>query len=161
MAIQAPDLWWVLSSPHSTLNVWNPECGVWIMSVECWVSIISLGPWYQTNDNYSAPHTKSPRLSSMYLNGEFIFYAQNSPIQIHGVLSVECWVSVISLGPEDAPVYTRHSLFNITKSVTIVFIVYSLFDGPEITIYAISGLKLSRLRSNVYMGQNLSIQTAI
>ena len=44
----------------------------------------------------------------------------------------------------DAPVYTGHSLFNITKSVTVVFIVQPLFDGPEITIHPISGLKLSR-----------------
>ena len=56
--------------------------------------------------------------------------------------------------PEAAPVYTGHSLFNITKNVTIVFIVQSLFDDPEITIHPISGLKLSR--SSVYTGQNFS-----
>ena len=46
--------------------------------------------------------------------------------------------------PEDTPVYTGHSFFIITKSVTVAFIVQSLFDGPEITIHPISGLKLSR-----------------
>ena len=43
----APDLWRILSTPHSKLNVFewgNPECGVWILSVEFWVSIINLGP---------------------------------------------------------------------------------------------------------------------
>ena len=46
--------------------------------------------------------------------------------------------------PEDAPVYMGHSLFNITKGTMIVFIVQSLFDGPEIAIHQISGLKWSR-----------------
>ena len=43
--------------------------------------------------------------------------------------------------PEDTSVNTRHTLFNITKSFMIVFIVKSLLDGPEIAIYPISGLK--------------------
>ena len=46
--------------------------------------------------------------------------------------------------PEDAPVYTRHSLFNRSKHVTFVFIVQSLFDSPDIAIHLISGLELSR-----------------
>ena len=44
--VQAPDLWRILSTPHSKLNVFewgNPECGVWILSVEFWVSIINFG----------------------------------------------------------------------------------------------------------------------
>ena len=49
--------------------------------------------------------------------------------------------------PEDGAVYMGHSLFNITKSVTVVFILQPLFDGPEITIQPISGLKLSRSQS--------------
>ena len=36
--------------------------------------------------------------------------------------------------PEDAPTFMGHSLFKITDSVTIVFIVQSLSDGPEIEI---------------------------
>ena len=65
--------------------------------------------------------------------------------------------------PEDAPVYTEHSLFNITKSVMIVFIVQSLFGGPEIAIHLISGFKLSRSRSrlSVYTRQNFSIQIIV
>ena len=47
----------------------------------------------------------------------------------------------------------------ISKSVKIVFIVQSLFDGPEIAIHPISRLKLSRLC--VYTGQNFLIQIAI
>ena len=43
---------------HSTLKtqcIWmgNPECGVWIQSVECRVSVMSLGAWPQTFDDYS------------------------------------------------------------------------------------------------------------
>ena len=37
--------------------------------------------------------------------------------------------------PEEAPIYMRHSLFNITKTITIAFIVKSLFDGPEMAIH--------------------------
>ena len=33
--------------------------------------------------------------------------------------------------PEDAPVHTGHSLFNLTMRVTFVFIVLSLFDGQD------------------------------
>ena len=33
------------------------------------------------------------------LHSGFTLHTQDSPIQIHWVLSVECWVSVISLGP--------------------------------------------------------------
>ena len=43
--------------------------------------------------------------------------------------------------PEDGPVYTGHSLLHITKSAMILFIVRSLFDGREIAIHPISGLK--------------------
>ena len=46
--------------------------------------------------------------------------------------------------PEGALFYTGHLLFNIANSVTFVFIVQSLFDGPEIVIHLIAGLKLSR-----------------
>ena len=38
----APDLWRILSTPHSKLDVFecgNPECGVWILSVECCISL--------------------------------------------------------------------------------------------------------------------------
>ena len=35
--------------------------------------------------------------------------------------------------PEDATIYTVHSLFNIIKSVKTGFIVQSLFDGPEMS----------------------------
>ena len=34
-------------------------------------------------------------------------------------------------GPDDEPTHMGYSLFNITKSVTIVFIVQSLFDDLE------------------------------
>ena len=37
--------------------------------------------------------------------------------------NLDCY---LDLDPEDAPVYTGHSLFNITKSVTLLFIVQSL-----------------------------------
>ena len=64
--------------------------------------------------------------------------------------------------PEDPPTYMEHSLFNITKSITIVFIVQSLLDGPEITIHPILWLKSrSQSRLSVCTGQNWSIQSAI
>ena len=63
-------------------------------------------------------------------------------------------VCYLDRDPVDTSVYTGLSLFNITKRVTIVFIVKSLFDGPEIAIHLISGLKLSRSgsRLSVYTG---------
>ena len=35
-----------LKTPDSASCIWmgNPECGVWFLSVECWVTVISLGP---------------------------------------------------------------------------------------------------------------------
>ena len=64
--------------------------------------------------------------------------------------------------PEDAPVNMGYSLFDITKSVTLLFIVQSLLDDPETTIHRKSGLKLSRsqFRSSVYVWKNFSIQFA-
>ena len=58
--------------------------------------------------------------------------------------------------PDEAPVYAGHSLFIMTKSVTVVIIDQLLFDGPEIAIHPISGLKyLNRdSESSVYTGQN-------
>ena len=40
--------------------------------------------------------------------------------------------------PEDASVYIGHLLFNLTKSIMIVFIVQSLCDGPDIAIHPAS-----------------------
>ena len=66
----------------------------------------------------------------------------------------------LDCNPEDAPIYMGHSLFNIKKRITFTFIVQSLFDGPDIAVHLISGLKLSALqsRSSFYSGQNFSIQ---
>ena len=50
----------------------------------------------------------------------------------------------LDLDPEDATVYMGHSLLNTKNSVKILFIVQSLFDGEEIAIHPIFGLKLSR-----------------
>ena len=63
---------------------------------------------------------------------------------------------------ENAPIYTGHSMFIITKSITFVFIVQSLFDDKEIAIHPLSGLKLprSQSRSSVYTG-HFSIMIAI
>ena len=58
-----PDLWRILSTPHSTLNVFewgNPECGVWILCVECWVSIIHFGPKLATITQHSTLKTPDP-----------------------------------------------------------------------------------------------------
>ena len=43
---QASNLWQLLSTPYSAPCIWmgNPDCGVWTLSVECWVTGISLGP---------------------------------------------------------------------------------------------------------------------
>ena len=56
--------------------------------------------------------------------------------------------------PEDVPVYTGHPLFNTTKLIMLLFIVYCYIE-----IHLISGLKLSKSqsRSIVIMGQNLII----
>ena len=57
---QAPDLWRILSTPHSTLHVFewgNTECGVWILSVEFWVSIIGPGSKLMTIYQYSTLKT--------------------------------------------------------------------------------------------------------
>ena len=86
--------------------VWgaNPECGVPILSVGCWVFLISLGPGlklmtitqhstFKTAD--SAPCIWMGNLEC----GRIHIPCSGFPILIHGVLSAECWVSVISLVP--------------------------------------------------------------
>ena len=42
--VLAPNLWRILSTQHNIFEWGNPECRVWILSVECGVSIRSLGP---------------------------------------------------------------------------------------------------------------------
>ena len=64
-----------------------------------------LHPWPQTYDRYSALHTQNP----MYLNGGIL-----SGVWI---LSVECWVSVISLGPgSQLLTITQHSTLKTPDS---------------------------------------------
>ena len=54
------------------------------------------------------------------------------------------WNFLCGSQSKETPVYTRHSLFNIPRSVTIVFIVQPLLDGPVIAIHTIPGFKISR-----------------
>ena len=104
---RAPDLWRILSTPHSKLNVFewgNPECGVWILSVEFWVSIINFGsrPW--TYDDLSVLYTLNSSIRSMYLNENLkVWMDSHSTLRNpqSNTWSVECWVSLISLGPEN------------------------------------------------------------
>ena len=83
---------------HSTLNVieWgNPECGVWILSVECesWVYSIEYPSkvWGLTLNLTITQHSTLKAPDSDPRNGEswmlegFTFHAQDPPIQIHGV----------------------------------------------------------------------------
>ena len=45
----------------------------------------------------------------------FTFHAQDSPIQIHGVLSVECGVSVISLRPGEGELNDKRIIPHISR----------------------------------------------
>ena len=47
--------------------------------------------------------------------------------------------------PEDAPIYTKHSLFKITRHITFVFIVQSLFDGSDIANPPYAGIKIIQI----------------
>ena len=103
---QAPNLWQILSTPHSTFHVF--EWGT--QSMEC-----------QSFSHFKIPNSKKLKWGWGFkcgvlrirhkfrawpqnlwwilspLHSGFALHTQDSPIQIH--LSVECWVSIISLGP--------------------------------------------------------------
>ena len=77
---------WILPHfkiPHS--NTWS-----WCWSFKCRVLI---------NRNKFRTWTQNLWSILRTLHSGFTLHTQDSPIQIHWVLSVECWVSVISLGP--------------------------------------------------------------
>ena len=95
---------------HSTLKtqcIWMGESWVWSVNPECRVLSIHHKFWVQAL-------TLWPFLSILHLKlqhqihvfewgilkcGRIHILRSGIPNQIHGVLSVECWVSVISLGP--------------------------------------------------------------
>ena len=95
---QSPDFWWILSTPHSTLNVFESWVWVWILSVEnpseVW-GLVMISQHFTLRTPDSAPCIWIGNLEC----GRIHIPCSGFPIQIHSVLSVECWVSVISLGP--------------------------------------------------------------
>ena len=77
---------WIL--PHFKIpysNTW-----IWCWSLKCRVLI---------NRHKFRAWTQNLWWILRILHSGFTLHTQDSPIQIHWVLSVECWVSVISLGP--------------------------------------------------------------
>ena len=78
--------------------------GVWILSVECWLSIISFGPGSKLMTITQHSTLKTPISAPCIWMGNLECGRIHIPcsgfcIQIHGLLSVVCWVSFISLGP--------------------------------------------------------------
>ena len=108
---------WVLSGPrlmtdtqHSTLKsqcIWMGESWVWSVNPECRVLSIHHKFWVQALNLWRCISTLPLKLQHQIHVLEWgILKCRRShilrsgiPNQIHGVLSVECWVSVISLGP--------------------------------------------------------------
>ena len=94
-----------MDTQHSTLNVFelgNPECGVWILSVECWISIISLGPdpKLMTITQHSTLKTSDSAPCIWMGNLKWgRIHTPHSGFPHSYTLSVECWVSIINLGP--------------------------------------------------------------
>ena len=85
MGIPARRMW---IHPHfkiSHSNTW-----IWCWSLKCRVLINRHKFRAWTQNLWWIPRT---------LHSGFTLHTQDSPIHIHWVLSVECWVSVISLGP--------------------------------------------------------------
>ena len=124
---QAPNSWRLLSTPciwignpgprlmidtqHSTLKtqcILMGESWVWSVNPECRVLSMhhefgGLAP--NVRRLLSNPHLKLQTQLQIFEWGNFEcgkshIPCSGLPIQIDGVLSVECWVSVISLGPD-------------------------------------------------------------
>ena len=95
---------------HSTLNtpcIWLgiPERRMWIIPhfkiphSNTWIWCWSLKCRVLINRHKFRAWTQNLWWILRTLHSGFTLYTQDSPIQMHWVLSVECWVSVISLGP--------------------------------------------------------------
>ena len=95
---------------HSTLNtqcIWLgiPERRMWILPhfkiphSNTWIWCWSLKCRVLINRQKFRVWTQNLWWILRTLHSGFTLHTQNSPIQIHWVWSVECWVSVISLGP--------------------------------------------------------------
>ena len=80
---------------HSTLNVFEwgiPGCGVWILSVECWLSIISLGsgPKLMTITQHST--LKTPDLASCIWMGNLECGRIHIPFFYHFPILLVNWI---------------------------------------------------------------------
>ena len=95
---------------HSTLNtpcIWLgiPERRMWILlhfkipHSSTWIWCWSFKGRVLINHHKFRAWTQNLWWILRTLHSGFTLHTQDSPIQIHWVLSVECWVSVISLGP--------------------------------------------------------------
>ena len=78
----------MLKLPH--LKIPHPNSWIWGWSFKC----RELG-----NQHKLRARTQNLWWILSTLHSGFTLHTQDSPIQIHGVLSVECWVPVISLEP--------------------------------------------------------------
>ena len=95
---------------HSTLKtqcIWIGESWVWSVNPECrvlsihhkfWVRALNLWRFISTL-HFKLQHQIHVFEWGILKCGRIHILRSGIPNQIHGVLSVECWVSVISLGP--------------------------------------------------------------
>ena len=101
------------NTQHSTLKtqrIWMGESWVWSVNPECRVLSIHHKLWVQALNLWrfiSPLHFKLQHQIHVFewgilKCGRIHILRSGIPNQIHGVLSVECWVSVISLGPGQA-----------------------------------------------------------
>ena len=101
---------------YSTLNtpcIWLgiPECRMWILPhfkiphSNTWIWCWSLKCSVLMNRHKFRAWTQNLWWILNTLLSGFTLHTQDSPIQIHWVLSVECWVSVISLGPGQVKIW--------------------------------------------------------
>ena len=96
---------WILPHfkiPHS--NTW-----IWCWSLKCRVLI---------NRHKFRAWTQNLWWILRTLHSGFTLHTQDSPIQIHWVLSVECWVSVISLGPVGFGLFHAESYDHIRSTLS-------------------------------------------
>ena len=95
---------------HSTLKtqcIWMGESWVWSVNPECRILSIHHKFWVQALNLWRFISTLHFKLQyqihvfewGILKCGRIHILRSGIPNQIHGVLSVECWVSVISLGP--------------------------------------------------------------
>ena len=124
---QTPGPQLMTDTQHSTLNtpcIWLgiPERRMWILPhfkiphSNTWIWCWSLKCRVLINRHKFRAWTQNLWWILRTLHSGFTLHTRDSPIQIHWVWSVECWVSVISLGPGLEVLLTSSEIWAVDKT---------------------------------------------